>query len=103
MLEKERRLKGCETILDAAVHRIGKDLSFRTCIGNFVDKSVYSYLDAHRKYEAGILPYPGALMDQPAKILEVFQVIDAHKQDKMRAEAEKSRAVKPNTRPTRGR
>jgi len=69
-----------------------KEIKYRTCPGNFYDLSLPHLLALHKQYENGVLPYPGSLMDQPNKILEVFDVIEEYKRARMLEEAEKQKA-----------
>lgn len=48
-----------------------------TCPGNLYEHSVENLLYIHSKFEQGIMPYGGTLMDQPAKFIQSMQLIDA--------------------------
>lgn len=59
----------------------------------------FSYIvNLHNAYEAhGLLPYPGSYSEQPATIIEIFNVIDHlmfERRDKMHKESQKE--VKKN-------
>jgi hypothetical protein len=79
--EKSRRLKGC---FDSAVirHTIG-DYRYKTCPGNLFSESALFWIDSYERYCSGILPFGGAWVDQPAKLVDIFRCISAHKHDKM--------------------
>jgi len=47
------------------------------CIGNYYNSSVFEFYRAFRLYQKGVMPFEGALMDQPAKVLDVFSVLEA--------------------------
>jgi len=49
---------------------------FKACPGNYTSLSVNYFIDLFYQYEKGVLPFKGGLMDQPSKIIEVFQLID---------------------------
>jgi hypothetical protein len=72
-------------------------LEYSTCVGNFVSESALFWIEAEARYNQGILPYPGSLSEQPAKVLEIFGCIAAHKQDKLekqrKAQELKERAI----------
>lgn len=93
MQESLRAAKACRTIMAADVHRIGSELSFRTCIGNFVSNTAVSWIELYAHFERGVMPYPGGLMDQPAKAIEIFRVIEAWKIEMKREAQAKSEAM----------
>lgn len=88
MLAKVQKLQGCKEMLPQPTHKIGEEMSFRSCIGNFTKPQVHALLEAFNRFEQGVLPYAGGLMDQPAKIMAVFDVISAAKA-KRQADAQK--------------
>jgi hypothetical protein len=88
MTEKVRKLNGCSEIKNETIHHINREILFSTCIGNFFSTSAVQWLSTHAHFERGTMPYPGALMDQPNKALEIFRVIERHKFE--RAEAERA-------------
>lgn len=92
MSDKWRDRKGCFAKDDRVRHRIG-NLSFSSCIGNFYDRSVIYLYDLQDKYEKGIMPYKGALTEQPAKIIEAFGVIQAFNNERMEREVKKRKAT----------
>jgi len=105
MLEKLKAAKGCETLRPIPVHSIdtidGKEsLKFRKCIGNFFNYEVVSLLEMQRQYDKGALPFPGALSQQPNKIIEAFNIIASYRFD--RAERERKR-LEAEARSRRGR
>jgi hypothetical protein len=87
MLAKVRANMGCQEMKGAAIHKIPSGLSFRTCVGNFVRPGLYPLISAHRRFQQGVMPYAGGLMDQPAKLIDLFGVIDTHQAE--RAERER--------------
>jgi hypothetical protein len=93
MLAKARANKGCQELKTQPIHKIGNEISFRTCIGNFVRPQVYGYLEAFRRYEQGVMPYSGGLFEQPAKIIDVFGVISMHQAEKAQAEHRKMEMI----------
>ena len=52
-------------------------MSFSTCIGNWASDAWHPWLEAHAAYKGGHLPFSGSYMEQPNKVIEVFQVIEA--------------------------
>lgn len=94
MLQKRRENKGCFGVKDRVLHKIrdfeGRDkFLFKTCIGNFYNPSASSWLRLQSSYERGVMPFPGSHLDQPAKAIEIFQVVEEHKTAKMIQEQQK--------------
>lgn len=87
MTERSRKIKGCFDISDRVLLGLDNgEIKFKTCIGNFFCQNVLNYLQMYEGYTRGILPFGGALADQPAKIFQVFNVIESYKHDKMKEE-----------------
>lgn len=74
-----RTTKGCFGVSENALHKFD-DLEYSTCVGNFVSDSAIFWIEAEAKYNQGVMPYPGSLSEQPAKVLDIFGCIAAHKQ-----------------------
>jgi len=85
MGKKMRTAKGCWEAFPKVIHHIG-EIGFKRCIGNYTSEGIYSWVEAHSLYEKGVLPFPGALMDQPNKVIEIFQCIASAKHEKMEAD-----------------
>ena len=69
-----------------------EDFKFYSCIGNFQDTSVRYYWELFQKYQQNMLPYRGSLQEQPNKIIEIFNFIEAilkRKQDKAKGKDKK--------------
>jgi len=56
--------------------RVETALKFNGCVGNYTSYSVNYFIDLFHKFESGVLPFKGTFGQQPAKIIEVFQVIE---------------------------
>jgi hypothetical protein len=91
--EAMKKLKHCETIAENPVHFIGdkREIRFRTCIGNFFTRTVRSLIELQNLYEIGVMPHDGPPVDQPSKMMEVFNVIANHKSDKLEKERKKEK------------
>lgn len=74
--------KGCFEVSGNTLHKFD-DLEYSTCVGNFVSESALFWIEAEGRFTQGILPFPGSLTEQPAKVMEVFNCIAAHKQVKL--------------------
>lgn len=70
-----REIKGCFDIFD----KPGKfdKVAYYTCIGNFYSPQVAQLWELFKNYEKGMMPFPGSYMDQPAKIIDIFQLMDS--------------------------
>lgn len=75
----ERKIKGC---FDAVANWEVDNVRFKKCVGNFVLPSTNSILNMFRLYEKGLLPYAGSVTEQPAKIMQIFDIIYARKAEK---------------------
>ena len=74
--------KGCFGVSANTLHKFD-DLEYNTCVGNVVSESALFWVEAEGRFTQGILPFPGSLTEQPAKVMEVFSCIAAHKQVKL--------------------
>lgn len=88
MLSKRRKLEGCFGDTRPIEYKFD-DIKYRTCPGNVFDTSSLFVVDLYRQFQKGILPYPGSLVDQPSKIMEAFNVIDAYNNKRMIEEQKK--------------
>lgn len=90
MLAASQESKACRTIRPTPfLNDAKREIFFSTCPGNFFFPEVIHWIDAYRRFEAGHLPFEGGYMDQPAKLIELFQVIGAHFEEKRAAERKK--------------
>jgi len=76
MIEKgmrSRRSKGCFDFTSKA-YRL-ENIRYNNCIGNHA-VPIDFFMEAFALFDKGIMPFDGALADQPNKIMEVFDLID---------------------------
>lgn len=92
MLERERQLKNCYGKPGPTIHNIDNEVFFSKCIGNYYDNVVAGYLSANESFQKGVMPFGGSLFDQPAKIIEAFNVIESIKRDTQLKAQEAERA-----------
>ena len=79
--------KACASPAAGFVHRlsdISGTISFKQCPGNYVSPAVLGLLTAFDAYERGIPPFPGGYFDQPTRVIEAFEYINAWRQDRGR-------------------
>ena len=77
--QKERTIKGC---FDATVKYTLENISYSYCLGNYCFPSAGEALLLFIEFEKGLLPDAGGLLDQSAKIMQVFDVIRARREEK---------------------
>lgn len=65
---------GCDTMSDIPIYQID-NIQFNTCPCNYRHPHMEFIMQAEAAYDKGILPFPGALIDQPAYIIEAIQLI----------------------------
>lgn len=80
--------KGCEQPQHRPVH-LHKELKFYRCPGNFYSVQGVYWVQVHSRFESGMMPYPGGLLEQPNKLMEIFEVIESYKRDKIEEEQKK--------------
>ena len=72
LLNSKREIKGCwgkdrpYTV---------EDIEYYTCIGNYNSANSRRYIDMFDHFEKGIMPFNGAYMDQPCKVIDIFNII----------------------------
>ncbi len=73
----ERKIRGCGVFLNEPKVEI-EGIGYHSCLchKDYKHPNMDSLLFLHDNYKKGILPYKGSLTEQPAQIIEVFQLID---------------------------
>lgn len=90
LTDELRRSKSCETVSDRVITQI-ESIKYKTCPGNFFDHSVVSWISAHQNYKNGVMPFPGSFSEQPAKVIELFSIIDNFQHERSEKQLEKAR------------
>ena len=79
--DARRKAYGCKEYREDAnkfpIHHYSQKIIFHTCPGNFYDSSVEGLLFVNEKFNQGIMPFGGTLMQQPAKFIQAMQLIDS--------------------------
>ena len=70
--KRNRKLKGCFDI-STKTYQLG-DYVYKSCIGNYT-KDINFILESFALYSKGVMPFSGTLVDQPSKIIEIFDII----------------------------
>ena len=71
---------GCNSISESPLHDID-DILFHTCVCNFKHPLMGHFMQVTEAYENGLLPFGGSYSEQPAKIIEIIQLILSMKVD----------------------
>lgn len=87
--KKEHRdnIKGC-TIEKNLRMKIMDIVEYRKCPSNWFNRGYLSLLEAYRQYESGNLPYSGGILEQPARIIELFNFIATIETERKKEQAE---------------
>ena len=88
-----REMKGCEGPIKITKTGIMEKhhVQFMRCPGNFRTPQGVGWIMLWRSFDkTGALPYPGGVAEQPAKIMEIFSIIDSLRAE-TEAEAERAR------------
>jgi hypothetical protein len=92
-------VKGCLGGKDYTIRNGNRDFCrVDRCIGNFYTPSIGFWYRAYRQYLNGVLPFPGALLDQPAKVLDVFGVFESLEYERTEAQRKNAERGKPRGR-----
>jgi hypothetical protein len=56
---------------------LSEGIFYTICAGNFYNQAYGQLLDVHRQFRKGILANHGGLLDQPAKYLDVMNLVES--------------------------
>jgi len=84
--QRKRQSKGCYEI-GVKAYRI-ENFKYTNCIGNHT-VPVDFITEAFTMYEKGFLPFPGTLGEQPAKIIEIFELIYRRRAEHVKKNSDK--------------
>lgn len=76
---RKRKPKGCYDY-STKVYRL-ENILYKTCVGNY-NSNIDFLVEAFSKYEKGMLPFKGTLGEQPAKIIDIFHIIEQRRETK---------------------
>ena len=90
-------LKGCSVVKDSPVAKWKDSILYKTCPVNFYNQRFVSYIDLFRHFDKGLLPFEGGLLEQPNKIMDVFNLIETlkieHDRDRMEKQQKANQRV----------
>jgi hypothetical protein len=68
---------GCSVAATADVFHYKRTYFWDRCPANMWNGAYQELISSYRHFERGLLPFPGGLMDQPAKLIECFDLIES--------------------------
>jgi hypothetical protein len=71
------RLKGCHSPIKDPVAVWKQKIYFYKCPSNFYNPMIAEIASHARHIENGLLPYDGGLFDQPAKLIDVVNLLNS--------------------------
>ena len=93
LLNKTKRERmHCFDLKQGKHHYKFLNLEYKWCIGNYYSEYAREIIDLYFAYEKGIMPYRGALTDQPAKAMEAFRIIEYYKSEYEKATKKKNKS-----------
>ena len=75
-VEDFKNKNGCGERITKHVRYRVSNIKFHSCLCDFRNSSMNTYLNMYEQYEIGSLPFKGNLMDQPAYIIDVMGLIE---------------------------
>jgi len=78
IIEKYRKSRGCGRVVNRTIDRIG-NIKFNTCLCR-IKHPLFDQLQTITDfYDKGGLPFDGSLMDQPAQVIELIEIMNSAK------------------------
>jgi len=68
--------KACFTERAKEIVNYNNSIKYFKCPSNFFNPAYSQIIDFFRHFQSGALPFSGGLFEQPAKIIEVFRLIE---------------------------
>lgn len=69
-----KKARGCGVITKNLKEKIN-NIEYYTCLCEIEHEDTYFLLSMSRHFENGIMPFNGSLMDQPAQIIELLEMV----------------------------
>lgn len=70
-------MKGCASAINNPVAKFKDKIVFYKCPANFYSGYVAEIAAHARHIESGLLPYSGGLLEQPAKLIELINLLNS--------------------------
>lgn len=75
--EARDKRKACSKLSDKEIFQIDSKVFYRLCPANYWNASSQELIGIYGKFEKGLLPFKGGIMDQPAKFIEVMDLVES--------------------------
>ncbi len=88
-VEQLKMIKNC---YGGGKKRTFNNLKFHTCVGNFYSEAAQDLIKLYTVFEDGMLPFSGAITEQPAKIVDAFSKLEYYyrrERDKLKEDQER--------------
>lgn len=69
--------KACSVVSEKEIFQIDNRLFYKLCPANYWNASSQELIGIYGKFDKGLLPYKGGIMEQPAKFIEVMDLIES--------------------------
>jgi len=79
MIEKKRVIRSCHGMSDDPIMKYSLDemeVSTFTCPGNIFSAEIANMVPAFKAFKRGVMPYAGPYTQQPAKVMDVFGIME---------------------------
>jgi len=77
-VKNRRKFKGCDGAVDRKIDKIDNFMYYK-CLCRVKHPLMSSLLTLSSAYERGIMPFDACLMDQPAKIIDMIELVTQEK------------------------
>lgn len=82
--------KGCAVKKPTNFIKYDDILSFSKCPSNFYSPLYANFIDMFSLFSQGVLPFEGGLLDQPAKIVDIFKMVENLQAENLKKAKEKA-------------
>jgi len=73
--EHQKKFRGCNDLPIQPYLIDGKPA--KRCIAKLLPPEIKIYIRYYQAYKKGFLPFPGSLSQQPAKLLDIFDILES--------------------------
>ena len=77
-IENIKKARGCGYVTKHLVERIG-NIEYYTCLCQFKHPLTGALLSLSKHYDNGVMPFKGSLLEQPAQIVELLELVNSAK------------------------
>lgn len=71
-----QRHRGCINPTERPQHIMRDGTKLYICPGRVINKDIKNYIDLYYDYKKGYLPFCGTKQQQPAKLMDIFSLIE---------------------------